>query len=207
MAVRAITALTIALLSSSVARTARGEDELSDRWQERPNAIEVHAGFGTPVGYLGLVYDRTLWSRWSASLGFGVGSGRSGGSLHLAAGTRVRALSFIGSAVYLGFDYSTGGWRYVEVPVVPDTSYSPYERVTEPVVFAERIHWLQGSLGYELRTTAGVVLRPYFGIAFMLNPESRRCVDEVTRRPCLSGRRDYEGDVIPVYGLALGGAL
>jgi len=200
-------AVMLAALSASASAHVAAEDHAADRWQNRPDAVEVHAGFGTPVGYLGMVYDRVLWSRWSASLGLGVGSGRSGGSLHLAAGTRVRMLSFIGNAVYLGVDYSTGGWRYVEVPAVPNTSYSPYERVTEPVVFAERIHWLQGSVGYELRTAASVVLRPYFGIAFMLNPESRRCVDEVTRRPCSSDREDYLGDVIPVFGLALGGAL
>src|SRR5688572_25334006 len=110
MAVNALASYAVALLVSlAVGGSARAmaEDQKADRWQSRPDAIEVHAGFGTPVGYLGLVYDRVLWSRWSASLGFGVGSGRTGGSLHLAAGTRFRVLSFIGKAVYLGVDYST----------------------------------------------------------------------------------------------------
>lgn len=200
-------AAVLASLAVVASEPALAEDHEADRWRSRPDAVEVHAGFGTPVGYLGVAYDRALWSRWSAGLGLGVGSGRSGGSLHLAAGTRFRVLQLVGSAIYLGVDYSTGGWRRVEIPVTFIGSSSWYDRVTEPVVFAERIHWLQGSIGYEHRTASGVVLRPYFGIAFMLNPQSRRCVDEVTRQPCRSDRRDYTGDSIPVFGLALGGAL
>lgn len=196
--------LTLALCFASAARADDDEAPPPDRWEAMPDALEIHAGLGTPVGYLGLAYDRVLWSRWSANVGFGVGSGREGGSLHLATGTRFRVFQDRGGALYLGADYSTGGFRYVGIDVTPGFPHSGGG--TERVIFSERVHWLQGSIGIESRSASGAVFRPYLGLAIMLNPDSRRCVDEQSGRSCTTSFRDYAGDSIAVLGLAIGGA-
>lgn len=202
---RALIFIGACLLPFVSAGPARAADEHRDRWEARPNALEIHAGFGTPVGYLGAMYDRVLWERWSAGFGLGVGSGRSGSSLHLAAGTRFRVIRFAGSAIYLGIDYSTGGWRSLDLEGRPPPG-SRYGRESRNIVFAERVHWLQGSLGYELRTAAGFALRTYYGIAAMLNPDARRCADELSGRPCGAQADGFDGESIPVIGIAIGGA-
>jgi hypothetical protein len=202
--VAAIAGLLVACASANEAR-ANDEEPRSDRWADMPDAIEIHAGLGTPVGFLGLVYDRVLWRRWSASAGFGAGSAREGGSLHLAAGTRFRVIQQDerGTGIYIGIDYSTGGYRLTPMPVV-GLSKSSMSRPT--IVYSDRVHWLQGSVGYEVRSASGGIFRPYLGLAFMLNPDSRRCIYEISETPCEVQRRGYEGDTIMVLGIAVGGA-
>jgi len=186
---------------------ARAYADDRDLWQSRPNAVELHVGAGTPVGYVGLVYDRVIWGPLSASAGFGVGSERNAsGSLQLAAGARARALHTRHDALYLGLDYSTGAWRDFGDPIgglFPDHSREHVENV----VYSERVHWLNALIGGEFRSQAGFVFRIYAGIGTMLNPGSRRCIEQVSRQPCRLSEDDYGDPSIPIAGLALGATM
>ena len=178
-----------------------GEGESAQSaWISRRTAVDLHIGIGTPVGYVGATLDYAVVERLSASFGLGLGSGREGGSLHLALGTMFRALQYEQQAVYIGIDYSTGGWASAASVATSEASIFYGTKI-----FATRMHWLQGSLGLELRDAkSGFVLRPYVGIAAMLNPDSRRCVNEHTHAPCLLIEDDFGSTEIPVFGLALG---
>lgn len=139
-------------------------------WAQRRWALEVHAGFGTPVGFLGGFVDYALLEALSLEVGAGVGSGRYHETLHVAAGARVRLWAFGPARLYIGAAYSTGGFLSF------DYSFIPSHDGTNTVVFAARAHWVQPSLGLEWRTRGGFTARIFYGLGFMLNPQDRICV-------------------------------
>jgi len=111
-----------------------------------------------------------------------------------------RLIQFARQAVYVGLDYSTGGWGDIG-GLGPPSSADP----DDPVIYAERIHWLQGSLGIELRSLkSGFVFRPYLGVAAMLNPGDRRCVLERSGGDCFLSQDDFSSSEIFVIGAAIG---
>jgi hypothetical protein len=154
---------------------ARARAEEPDNWERRPDAVELHLGAGTPVGYVGLVYDRTLFGPFSGSVGLGVGSAREGGSLQLAAGARGRVLHTAEDALYLELGWSTGGYRALDGTGGLFPSHSTTS--SEPITYAVRAHWLNVLVGGELRADGGFALRAYAGLARILDSGSLRCVD------------------------------
>jgi hypothetical protein len=192
--------LALASTSSTVAADA------PDLWRERPTVLELHLGVGTPVGFIGLSLDHAPVRWLSGSAGFGLGSGRDGGSLHVALGGRARLFVSDTGAFYFGADYSTGEWILTDVDLsfVPAHGSSP-EPQFEMTIYSNRMHWIQGSVGYEKRRESGLTTRVYIGAARMLNPSSRRCAIEPLLQPCVPAfQPDFGSPVIGVVGLAVG---
>jgi hypothetical protein len=147
----------------------------SSPWVTDPWALELHAGLGTPVGYLGVALDYSPLRWLSIDAGVGIGSGREGGSAHAALGARARLLRLGERRIYAGVDYSTGGW--VATSLDPVGGLAPRHGGSEDsrVVYAKRLHWVQPAVGIEQRFASGALLRLYAGMAVLMNPDGLRC--------------------------------
>jgi len=149
----------------------------------RPFAVQGVVGFGTPVGYAGVMLEYSPHPVFVVSLGAGIGSGtantdclKSGYSgvcggpfvdrLQLAAMGRLRVLRLRNSALTLGAGVSGGGYSWDEF-----TTDQPAHKS------ADRAYWANAEIGYEHRSRSGFSARGFLGFAGMLNPGALHCVD------------------------------
>jgi hypothetical protein len=76
---------------------------------------------------------------------------------------------------------------------------------------ADRAHWFQVDVSYELMTRSGFWLRAGYGAAWMLNPGDAHCELELsgTRVSCESGRVEGSApdEVLPTVTIVLGYAI
>lgn len=148
-------------------------DETASAWEKRPFALELHLGVAAPTGALGGVLDYSLLP-W-LSLGCGVGTNFVG-----AAGEcrlRLRWIRRRNKSLYFGAGLSGGPHRQTPlsragifaIPLAPMSAMGhgppPASRDWD---FAK---WANFELGFEHRGLTGGVIRPYVGIAVLLNPE------------------------------------
>jgi hypothetical protein len=123
--------------------------------------VDLHLGFGTPTGLIGLMLD------WSPSLYFALDAGGGLGAYgpQVALSGRLRLPIGERAAVGLGGGVS-GGPSTAELcaSCSPDPS-----RYWSFAVFGNT------EVSFERRSRGGFQTRSYFGIAWVLNPDSATC--------------------------------
>jgi hypothetical protein len=168
-------------------------DVLGNAWEQRPLSLELHVGIATPTGVFGGVLDYSILP-W-LSLGCGVGTNFVGpaGECRL----RIRWIRPRNQALYIGAGVSGGPhiqnsltqagiFAFAIAPMsAMGHSPPPAPRVWE---FAK---WANIEFGYERRKATGWVIRPYVGVAVLLNPGDST-VDAIPPEP------DAEGYGAPV---------
>ncbi len=183
-----------------------------DVWS-RPLAVEGVLGFGTPVGYAGVMLEYSPHPRFIASVGAGIGGGtentdclKSGYSgvcegpfsdrVQLAAMGRVR-LFWVGStAMTVGAGASGGGYSWDEF-----TTDEPAHKS------ADRAYWANVEVGGEHRAQSGFSARWFVGLADMLNPGALHCIDTgINPEHCPTVHKD-SGHWLVYFGGGVGWAF
>lgn len=174
------------------ARMASAQE--SDIAATRPLTIAGILGLGTPTGVAGIEVQhsfRTSYVALSAGLGLGPG-------LQVAAMPRFRfafdQTAHTSSAIVVGVGGSYGS---VTRPLICIMHCGPEE--------TWQIGWGNIEVGLEVRTTAGFVIKPFIGIAFVVDATRTAC-GTPSGSPCV-GRPALEADRLPFLGVTLGRAM
>ncbi len=195
-------------------------------WADRRLVLEGVLGFGTPVGLAGVMarFDVAPWVSIGAGIGRTLGGPQCAALIlgRLPVARSRKALL----ALTLESGYSTGAaYDYDPNPSCWDCAHM----WTRPVYHVRNAHWVDMELGLEVRFASGFSVRPFAGIAKLVNPGSATCktYDQVTRdwspAPCdppinrasegssaffpnLDGPSG-DGDMIFVLGIAIGYAF
>ena len=177
---------------------ARCADEhtraIAEVW-DRPWALEVDVGLGTPVGYGGIRLARALGRYFALDIGGGL-SAHDGVAPQLETMGHLRLPMGKRSAIDLGFGVSAGRYQWSEItwgdgrPAVK----------TWPIAV-----WGNAELGYESRWASGLLVRPFVGYAAVLNRSAGTCSagDNGDVAHCLSGHRG-DGFWAPYLGVGIG---
>lgn len=162
---------------------------------DSPFALALVLGFGTPVGLVGGTIDYSI----DPHLALGGGAGVTLGGPEVTGLVRVRpeitanrdrarALVFQGA-------FSMARYRALDFgDEVPD----------DVVTGADRAFWLEGDIGYELRSKGGFAFLVAGGIASLLNPSALTCRRGSARLLVSCPHSSY---FVPSITLSLGYAL
>ncbi|HEX4336397.1 MAG TPA: hypothetical protein VH062_10825 [Polyangiaceae bacterium] len=165
-----------------------------DPWMAHRFAIEAHAGVGTPVGYVGGIFEYGVSGLVAVGAGLGTGSGPySGSHLHAAVLARFRPVRGPHNAFSIGTAVSFGAFQ---------TPF--FSGDTTPVYEASWATFLQLDAGWEYRTTHGTLLRVALGFATLLNPGSVSCSPGPDGG---EGCKSVDLKTLPTLDLALGQAF
>jgi hypothetical protein len=178
--------LVTALVALASARAAAA-DGVSE-FENRPTALFVQVGVGTPVGWLGLEAERTLTPEMAISAGAGFGETGPQASLmprFLFWGDR--------SKVFIGTGVSGGDYKWTKIC---------YETVCAEK--RGRVMWGNAEIGAEHRFRSGFAMR-YFGGYGRVIAGDLACVGD-TADDCTRFNQS-EGRQIVYTGFALGGAF
>jgi hypothetical protein len=180
--------------------------ETKDRWTARPIAVEVHLSFfGSPTGNLGLMFD------WSPAPWFsiGAGAGLGGSGPQVATAMRFRYIFTKEFAIALGTGLSAGKYdaeKFFQPIFELDHPYT-----TRPVKVWNPAYWGNIELSFEFRVKTGIVVRPYAGHGWNLQPSGAKCYSYYHNGPN-DGKRatddmpcsDDHGHTFLYGGLAMG---
>ncbi|GAC1537454.1 MAG: hypothetical protein NVS3B10_01750 [Polyangiales bacterium] len=165
---------------------------------ERPWAVEVDLGLGTPVGYGGLRLQRAFGRTFALDVGGGL-SAHDGvapqvetmGHLRLPLGRR--------GALDLGVGVSAGRYAWHEITLGDGR---PAVK-TWPLAV-----WGNVELGYESRSATGAFVRGFVGYGHVLNESAGACspIDDGDVAHCQQGHRG-DGFWVPYLGVGVGYAF
>ncbi len=176
---------------------------------EKPFAVQAVTGFGTPVGYAGLMLEYSPHPVFVASAGAGLGSGTENTDclesghvgvcegplsdrLQLAAMGRFRVLREGNGAMTLGAGVSGGGYSWDEF-----TTDEPAHKSADLAV------WANMEIGGEYRAESGFSARGFAGYGRMLNPGELHCIDTgVNSDHCPNDHQDSGKGVVYFGGSA-----
>jgi hypothetical protein len=165
-------------------------------WRLRPSAVHLHAGFGTPVGLIGLQLEHNL----DEHLGIAVGTGYSIGGIQGAVEALARPFVWQRNALLLTPGLSVGRFEGNHLGFFPDGSRSSNAREYR----VEPGFWLNLGAAYEFRGDTGLLFRAYSGYSVLLNHGDLQCQTSATPpAPCANPPRL----VFPYLGAALGRAF
>jgi hypothetical protein len=143
-----------------------------DPWVARPLAIEGHLGFGPPIGDAALAVDYSPLPVLSVNLGIGLSpSGVQYGLMprvrFVRFGHRVRFAFYVGAGVSAGhYDQPSGGSLALDGSKNGGPARYDWDQA----------YWLNGEVGMEMRLADGLVIRPYVGLADLLNTKPTRTI-------------------------------
>ncbi len=195
-AMRARPEISLALLTLAVAlapntvRAATAVEAESSTFEERPTALYLLLGLGTPVGGLGLEAERMLSPMGAVAAGAGIGAN----GVQAAAMARL-LLGGSRSRLVLGAGISGGHYRWVRLCTGVVTT-CPNKQGD--------VVWANLELGGAYRSRAGFSLRYFLGYGRIV-AGNYDCVGE-SRAYCLMNYRD-DGKNLIYVGLALGYAF
>lgn len=170
-----------------------GRKKGRSEWSIRPLSLDVIAGLGTPVGYIGGGVD-VAPVNW---LSVGAGMGESTG-LQIAVWGGVRLVGNEHQALGLRAVFSTGPFEGAPWPNLGENDY--WRKV-------RRAYWLSPEVGYELRTSGGFDFRVFGGGAVLLNPSDATCERNGALIDCADPLSGGRPNVVPYVGIALGYAF
>ena len=168
--------------------------ESPSNWQQRPGALYLHGGLGTPLGFVGVQLEYNVWQHLGLAVGGGYSTDGPQGALEVAARPFVWRRHAI--VVLPGVSVGRFDGRAIEMP----GGEGPGSAVVKYRV--ELAVWFNGGVGYEFRRDSGFSLRAYMGYAVLLNPGDVRCYSSLAPlSPC------EKRLVIPYFGAAVGRAF
>lgn len=137
-----LTSLAIALLGSP-ALMATDAAASPGVWEARPLALEMHAGFGTPVGLFGGIVEYSLSPLLGIGAGLGIGvESFTGSTQHAALVGRLRPARGKNIALEIGVAYSIAD-QYQRPAPFARTEYPEISSVDGLA------HWAQVEFGFE----------------------------------------------------------
>ncbi len=191
----------LVLAVTTISSEARAE-ERADPWSY-PLTIDAQLSSPlvmivspAPYGWVGasVGYSPAPWFAIDAGGGLSYVGPRGTIGHALAIMPRVR-WTFGSTAVALGTGISTGKYWWNETPLDSGGATKSWDWAT----------WANFEASFEWRASSGFELRPYFGLALLLNPRAGIC-DELPEH-CLTVHADDPSRPLPYFGMAIGRAF
>jgi len=141
---------------------------MADPWKVQPFVIESQLGLGAPLGLIGIALDYSPMP----VLGLNVGVGLGLGGVQYAFAARLRVIRWGHRnhfAAYLGAGVSAGGYNtdYAALDTWPEALERP-----SPHYHWDTAYWTNLEAGIDMRIGSHLSLRPFFGVALVLNPNA-----------------------------------
>jgi hypothetical protein len=171
-------------------------------WATSLLALELQAGFGAPLGYLGAAVDYSPFPALAFNLGVGLG----GVGFQYAVSTRLRLPNASHWAPYVGAGLSAGA--YQNPPGFLFSSYDSGDTSNGGAYYHwDTAYWTNIEIGGESRSSSNVTFRAFLGLGLLMNPGSAVAVGYtspggVLPPPGFSWCQPYTGIAFG-YGLGL----
>ncbi len=156
-----------------------GDAAPRSRFTERAMLLEGRVGYGTTVGFLGVVGEYSLFDR--LALGGGVGLNDLGPVWGIHARLRPIVMTAQSGrrlhAITLESAISQGHYAGSEVRLMPTMRDCSIHDTSgcRTQVSSEFVSWLQFDIGWEMRAPSGFSLRVSYGFATRLNSPNWQC--------------------------------
>jgi hypothetical protein len=168
--------------------------------------VEVQLGIAMPTGLVGAFIDYSVFP----ALSLAVGGGTNLVGFEAATEIRLRAELTPGNALTFAGGYSLGPHRQSRATKLgfpslffgPMTSMGPSQFPSS--YHWDVAHWMNSSVGFEMRKESGFSLRFFGGLAFLMNPADGRPSETANTQQ----RRAFErAETMSFAGIAIGYAL